>query len=226
MKKSIVALRGFLAVLELEGLSYRDIEFIDVFAAPYSGDEQRPAAAGQPAGHLSARGYRADMQALQRGEVDAIYVKGVRGVEAARLLGARIVADIGGHPDWRVRCNNGTPRPVTVSGALLRNCPEVVARLAACLRRSAAWAAAHPQETLALLSCETGAGRQWVSYAYGSEVHAHLDIDLSEFAIGALEDYKNFLFQWGFLRENFNIRNWLAAEPLRAARQQRHRVVG
>lgn len=216
------ALRGLLAALELEGVSYREVEFVDVPAlAPALPDQQRPSAYGVPAGHWSKRNYSADIQALMRREVDAIYVKGVRGVEAARLLGAHVVADIGGHPDLRVRSNNGTPRLLTVSAGLLREHPDIVLRFLARLHATADWAAANPVETLALLSRETGAGEDWVRYAYGSDVHDNLRIDMAEFAIAALEDYKNFLFQWGFLRQNFNLRAWLVPEPLA---ELRHRL--
>jgi hypothetical protein len=58
-------------------------------------------------------------------------VKGALGLETARLLGARIVADIGFHPDPKVRINNGTPRTLTVDAGLIDEHPDLVARFQA-----------------------------------------------------------------------------------------------
>ena len=65
-----------------------------------------------------------------------------------------------------------------------------------------------------LLGRETGAREEWVSYAYGIDLHQHLFTDLSERSLGGLEDFKNFLFQWGFIPENFSIRQWFDPAPL------------
>ena len=86
---------------------------------------------GLPAGHRTRRDYVADTHALLRGDVDVIYVKGARGVEAARLLGerAKVVVDIGGNPDTRVLGNNAAPRPLTVDAHTLQHSPELAVRL-------------------------------------------------------------------------------------------------
>lgn len=212
------ALRGFLNAIEHNGLHYREVEFVDVPAWPKAAqpEEQSEAFLDLPAGHLSNRDYVADVHALLRKKVDVIYVKGVRGVEVARLLGERatIVANIGGDPDTRAQSNNATPRPLTVNATVLRDHPELVARA---LRRIVAvgpWAAANPDQALTLLGRETGAREEWVSYAYGIDLHEHLYTDLSERSIGGLEDFKNFLFQWGFIPNNFSVRQWIDPEPL------------
>lgn len=219
------ALRGYLTLLELTGIGYREVELVDVPALPWSDPAATPAFVERPAGHLTRRDYAADIAALLRGDVDAIYVKGVRGVEVARLFAAEVTvaADIGGHPDLRVRSNNATPRPLTVSAALLREQPAAVERLLQQVVAVGPWAEQHPADTVALLSRETGSPAQWVSFAYGVEVHRHLHTGLAEFAVAALDDFKNFLFQWGFLPNNFNLRSWIDAGPLTAAQRAQHR---
>ncbi|HSB96547.1 MAG TPA: ABC transporter substrate-binding protein [Spongiibacteraceae bacterium] len=214
------ALRGYLNVFEHNGLNYRDVEFVDVPAWPKEvpSAEQSAAFLDLPAGHLSNRDYIADVNALLRRKVDVIYVKGVRGVEVARLLADRaiVVVDIGGNPDTRIRSNNATPRPLTVNAATLRDYPEIATRLLRRVVDVGPWAAAHPSEALAALARETGAREEWVSYAYGIDLHEHLYTDLSERSIVALEEFKNFLFQWGFIQNNFSIRDWIDAAPLAA----------
>jgi ABC-type nitrate/sulfonate/bicarbonate transport system substrate-binding protein len=214
------ALRAYLNVFEHTGLNYRDVEFVDVSAWPKElpNNEVSDAFLDLPAGHLSNRDYIADVNALLRRKVDVIYVKGVRGVEVTRLLGERavIAVDIGGNPDTRVRSNNATPRPITVNAATLREYPQIATRLLQRIVEVGPWAAAHPAEALAALARETGAREEWVSYAYGIDLHEHLYTDLSERSIAALEEFKNFLFQWGFIQNNFSIRDWIDSAPLAA----------
>jgi len=210
------ALRGYLSVLEHNGLSYRDVRLVDVAAqvTELRVVEQSPAFVDLPQGHRTNRGYSADIRALLQKEVDVIYVKGVRGVEVARLLGDRaiVAVDIGGNPDTRWRSNNATPRPLTVSGQLLREHPEYVTRLLQQIVAVGPWAQEHQQEALALLSRETGSPGEWVNFAYGIDLR--LATDLSENNIVALEEFKDFLFQWGFLRDNFSVREWIDPQPL------------
>ena len=78
------------------------------------------------------------------------------------------------------------------------------------------WAAEHPVETLAILGRETGSRTEWVSYTYGVDVHTHLYTNLDEASLAALDEFKSFLFQWGFIGNNFNISEWVDYEPMLA----------
>lgn len=222
------ALRGYLTVLEHNGLNYRDVEFVDVPAWPRAqpGASSSEAFLDLPAGHLSNRDYIADVNALLRNDVDVIYVKGVRGVEVARLLGERavVVVDIGGNPDTRTRSNNATPRPLTINAATLRDYPQTVERVLRRVVEVGPWAAAHPEEALVALARETGTRTEWVSYAYGIDLHEHIYTDLAESSIAALEEFKDFLFQWNFIQHNFNIRDWIDPVPLAAINGGRTRA--
>ena len=81
---------------------------------------------------------------------------------------------------------------------LLRERPDIVRRFLSRIEVGA-WAAAHPAETIAYVSRETHAPEEWVRRAYGSDLHLRQDTHLNEAAIEALENYKNFLFAWGFI---------------------------
>jgi ABC-type nitrate/sulfonate/bicarbonate transport system substrate-binding protein len=113
-----------------------------------------------------------------------------------------------------VRANNGAPRPITVDDRLLRERPDIVRRFLSRIEEVGAWAAAHPAETIAYVSRETHTPEEWVRRAYGSDLHLRQDTHLNEAAIEALETYKNFLFAWGFIPNNFPITEWIDAAPL------------
>jgi ABC-type nitrate/sulfonate/bicarbonate transport system substrate-binding protein len=215
------ALRGFISALALEGLSLDDVGRIDVPATSVrdgaSFVASRETTFSNPSSVTSRRLYAAEAAALVRGEVDAIYVKGSLGLETAYLIGARTVIDIGFHPDPKVRINNGSPRPVTVNAATLEERPDIVARFLARVLDVDGWARDHRQEVLAYLGRETGSGEDWLRLAYGEHVHERFRTDLDEASIVALDDFKRFLVEWGFLAHDFDVRAWIDARALTLA---------
>jgi len=208
------ALRGFSKALELEGLSLKDVERVDAIATGAPGSGTEGIASGEGLRRRVRHGYRAEALALIRGEVDAIYVKGALGLETARLIGARIVADLGAHPDPRVRINNGTPRTLTVDAGLIEEKPDIVARFLARVIDAGHWAATHPKETIAYIARETGSSPEWVRRAYGDNASSRLGTFLNDEATDALSDFKDFLLAEGFLGGDFDVRSWIDPRPL------------
>jgi ABC-type nitrate/sulfonate/bicarbonate transport system substrate-binding protein len=109
------ALRAATAVLESEGLFFRGVEWVDLPPAE-AVTSTLPGA------------YTAEMAALQDGSVDAVYVRGPAGLEAARIAGARVLIDIGAHRDPWLRAHTALLHAVTVNATLLRQHPDVIAR--------------------------------------------------------------------------------------------------
>lgn len=200
------ALRGFLVALETHSLSHKDAQFVDV-AVERGGQAFRTTA-------RRLGGYTALFTALRTGHVDAIFVKGARGLQATQEAGAQIVYDLRSHPNPSARANNGAPRPITVDDRLLRERPDIVRRFLSRIEEVGAWAAAHPAETIAYVSRETHTPEEWVRKAYGSDLHLRHDTHLNDAAIEALETYKNFLFTWGFIPNDFPVADWIEAAPL------------
>ncbi|SDE79198.1 ABC-type nitrate/sulfonate/bicarbonate transport system, substrate-binding protein [Massilia sp. PDC64] len=205
------ALRGFLGALGLEGLGARDVEIVDVPAQDVgaAASPQLRQFFSNPASATSRALYAAETRALLRGDVDAIYAKGSLGLELAHLIGARVVTDIGFHPDPKVRVNNGSPRPLTVDRAFINARPDLVARF---LRRVADvddWGREHPHDVLDFLGRETGSTHEWLRLAYGKDVHRKLVTGLAPDAIAALADFKDFLLAWGFLPHDFDVAAWV-----------------
>lgn len=119
--------------------------------------------------HARAGALRGFLATLELGDVDAAEVEFVD-IEIKNTLTA-----------WanNGRANNGAPRPITVDTHLLETRPDIVARFLARIVDIGDWAAAHPAETLAYVSHETGSNEQWVKAAYGADLHLHQRTDLS-----------------------------------------------
>jgi ABC-type nitrate/sulfonate/bicarbonate transport system substrate-binding protein len=205
------ALRGFLGALGLEGLGARDVELVDVPADDVGvpPDAQLRQFFSNPSSATSRALYAAEVRALLRGDVDAIYVKGSLGLETAHLIGARVVTDIGFHPDPQVRVNNGSPRPLTVDGAFIDARPDLVARFLQRVIDVAGWGREHPLDVLDFLGRETGSTHEWLRLAYGKEVHRKLETGLAPDAVTALSGFKDFLLEWGFLPQDFSVHDWV-----------------
>ncbi|MFM8331926.1 MAG: ABC transporter substrate-binding protein [Candidatus Methylumidiphilus sp.] len=205
------ALRGFLVTLELGGVGEQEVEWID-----FPVQVERGPVAQIGGGRRNGGGYSVIIQALLDKTVDAVFVKGSRGAQVAHDIGAVIVNDIRNHPDPLVRANNGAPRPVTVDRFILERRPDLVARFLSRVVAIGDWAAAHPEETVAYVARETGSDEAWVKKAYGEDLHLHQYTDLAETSIKGLETYKDFLFQRGFLKADFDVRAWIDPRPLAA----------
>ena len=209
------ALKALLSALSLEAIGESEVEWIDVDAS-----DPAPVDGNSPLGITARRGwggrplYTAEFQALVRGEVDAIHVKGSLGHEFAFLGGAHVVVDTGFHPDPTIRVNNGAPRPLTVDAATIEHYPHVAEALLRHVIAAGDWAEQNPVETLRYISRETGSSEQFVRAAYGGDtLHRRLKTDLDDASIRALGQFTDFLFDRGFLPERFDVGAWIDRRP-------------
>ncbi|RMI28572.1 ABC transporter substrate-binding protein [Nocardia stercoris] len=196
-----MALAGFAGALGTSGRGLDDATLIDVDAAP--GADQ----------------WVAELEALDAGRVDAVYVKGALAVEAAARYDAVVGIDLDAFADRSARVNNGTPRPVTVHQRLLDDHPDVVVRFLAVLIEAADWAATNPAGVARILAAETGAGATGVAGAYDWTDHADLHLDLSPARLALLGQQERFLHSHGFLARPVDLAAWADPAPLAAARE-------
>jgi len=142
-------LHGYASALSTEGLSLDDVELVDIPIERSFVDDAAaaPSADGSLWNAAYMRGHaREEILALVRGQADALFAHGSVAVDTRTALGARVVVDIGSHPDRSLRINNLTPLTLTVSGGLLAQAPEVIARWLARIIEAAEWAKAHPAD--------------------------------------------------------------------------------
>jgi ABC-type nitrate/sulfonate/bicarbonate transport system substrate-binding protein len=178
-----MALCGATAALGIAGLGLSDVRIVDI--------ETTPSPTLDRAGPWAA-----ELTALHRGEVDAVYLKGAVAVAVAQRHGAAVAVDLDRFPDRRVRVNNGTPRPITVDQRLLDERPDLVARFLAVLLGAADWALDHDQA------------------AGASDLHP----TLSPERLQLLARQSELLRTHGFLREPVDLVTWTDPAPLGAAR--------
>lgn len=203
------ALKGFDSASQIAGLSrdqvdLTDIAFAESVLASHDSDDRFGLAHRIP--------YGPEIAALYRGQVDAIYVKGAAGIAAANLIAAQEVVSFGFHPDPAIRINSGTPRLLTVDAALADERPDLVATLIDTIHRAGDWAAAHPDETARFAARESGTSEEQIRAAHGPGFAENFRLTLDDTALNAVESYKDFLLNNGFLDADFSVRDWVARD--------------
>lgn len=198
------ALRTLLTMLKEEGLSCEDVALIPVTAKR----ENR---------------FQAETNALLRGQVDAIYVQGLAGVQLARTLGLATVADLRDYPDPRIRNNGCTLRVVTANENVLKRFPDVSNGFLKLAVDAARWAADNRAGTLSYAKGASRADEDLVLQAYGDNLATNLEVSLRAEWIAALKDYVEFLSEWRFIDRPVAIDNWIDGGPLREILRQSER---
>ncbi len=205
------AQHGFATALSLVGLTTDDVILVDLDAPNYDTNDGPRAERPQ---------VDVVLDALTNGTVDAVFYRFARGYQLSRDPRFREIININQLSDPLLRVNNGTPRPVTVDRAFLKKHPDVVVRYLAVLLRTAAWAAKHRDEVVQLLLPEGGGSSVAdVFGSHGQDVHLSFTPKLTESYIEGLQTQKNFLRDWGYVQKDFDVRDWIDAEPLAKAQK-------
>jgi len=216
------ALKTYETALATAGLKLEDVKLTPVeIDRSFINEDSAPAGAEAPLwGAFALRSFqREEILALARGEVDVISSEAAWVYDISALLGARIVYDSVTHPDPIVRSNNGLPLALTVSGGLLKERPDLVARLLKRVLEAAEWGRSHPSEVVRFIAAEEGVAEEVLEHAYGANLAQQLAVDLSPRNVAALRDRKSFLLRHGFLKKDFDLDEWIAPEPLEEARR-------
>lgn len=208
------AQHGFATALKIAGLNQHDAVFVDL-AAPTHDVEDGPRKTGPQSGQSSI-----ELEALEQGLVDAVFIRFARGVNAAKDPRFFEVININKQSDPLLRVNNGTPRPITVDRKFLQQHPQIVARYLAVLLRTARWASENHDEVVRLLAGEGNAAAiEDVLASHGPDVHQSFTPKLSANYIAGLNEQKNFLRDYGYLKHDFDVNDWIVQEPLAQAHE-------
>jgi len=210
-------LQGYQNILRLAGLDLPDVELVDLpVERSYVEEDVEITDALTPAPRL-IKFHTCEMTALLRGEVDVMFGYSVWGASVRSQLSAVEIFNLSRHVSMDVQINNGAPETLTVSGRLLREHPDLVERYVAQLVRAADWASQNEDAARRAIAIETGSAEYWLDEGCKPDVTKRLGMSLDENLVKALEVRKNFLLEFGFLRRDFDIREWIDPRPLQNA---------
>jgi ABC-type nitrate/sulfonate/bicarbonate transport system substrate-binding protein len=214
------AQQSILLALEIAGVDKKDVEFVDIpefetkTEDPYS---SRLESASKPTEFLGNGKFKSfpwkDGLALLEGRVDAVYAGSGKSeqLEAKGLV--TTIEDLGRYPDWTLQAVNN-PRAITVSTELAQQTPEIVTAWLKALIKAGHWIKKNPSAAAVIFA----------QVATGSEEYIAKDIltydfvpNLSEKSIVAIEIEKKFLLEHGYIRNYFDVKEWVDGSFLEQA---------
>jgi ABC-type nitrate/sulfonate/bicarbonate transport system substrate-binding protein len=211
-------LRTFETALSTADLGLDDVKLVEKVVAgstersrpPQSGaqnEDKRPRQASQQHALLS----------LLQGEVDVIASQGPAAIGLIHGFGLRVVHDTSSHPDPHERIHNSVPKLLTVDQQLIKNYPEIVARVLARLLEVHDWATRNKEQAIHFVALEQSTSDDLVEAAYGEKLAPELDVNLSDENIARVAAQKAFLLKHGFIKTDFKLEEWIDAHPLETA---------
>lgn len=224
-----LVLAGFDSALRVAGLSYDDVELVDIeISRPYVADANAGQAAGQSL--WGARSQfavqREEISALLRGQVDIIYSDAAMGTLVSAFLGLHPVIDLAA-PEESGDVQAGQPLVLTASGTLIDARPDLVDRWLVRLLDADAWAREHSERVTQIVAQDTGLPEDFVAPAYSARVHRQLDLSLTPLRLAMLADKYERLLKRGFLARPLDFDSLVDPGPLQRARElhaHRHRL--
>jgi ABC-type nitrate/sulfonate/bicarbonate transport system substrate-binding protein len=208
--------RGILLALDLAGLKREEVNIVDL---PVSGPDypsadptRNPAErfgawSAQPGSH-----FQVEIEALLAGKVDAIYANRGRAHRFQAEGKVKLIEDLGSRPDWTLQVANA-PFTITVSEKLAEEHPEIVVAYLRAAIKAGRWIESHRDEAADIFG-------QIISHWAGkcvlrSELQKyHFVPNLSPKNLAGVEVEKRFLLRQGYLRQDFEVKDWAAPQYL------------
>lgn len=210
--------KAFVSALQLEGIPESEANFVDVVETGDHFQLLNPTFTDGSDRTLASY-YHCQMEALLNGEVDAIFAKGgeIAAMQAESGGRLRMLTNLmDAKPMW-AKVNNATPRILTVSNSLVRSNPDKVVTYARTLLQAANWAQQNHAEADVAMASETGVAPADIHTYYTRDIYDKLAPELSVKMIDAVEVLKTFLFEHGYIDNNFSTDEWMAKELLQEA---------
>jgi ABC-type nitrate/sulfonate/bicarbonate transport system substrate-binding protein len=199
------------------GLQRSDVEITEVVTHdPYLTTAPPSSGSSLYTARENARAQTAELLALVRGEVDVVFTSGGYGLQLAATIDAEVIVDLTPRRDG-FRPNH--LRVLTVSGELLAERPDLVARYIATLLRAAHWAAEHRDDTWRVIAAELGLAEEWARLGHHPELVTRLAPEISDDLLAELQQRANYFAANGFLEHPVDVATWLDPAPLAEARQ-------
>ncbi len=117
-----------------------------------------------------------------------------------------------------LRSNNGGPEALTISGKLIEERPDLVARVVAQLLEAGEWAKTHHEESVRFVAREQYLAEEIVESTYGSSLDQVFQTNLTDDKVAGVRAQKDFLLRHDFIQD-FDFESWIDPRPLRWAKE-------
>lgn len=163
--------------------------------------------------------FQYEIDALNRGEVDAIWAKGCQTRQLEREMGdqLRLISDLRRDTDNMELRVNANPRIITVSGNMARENPDAVVRYLQVLIRAARWSSEHPAEAAEVFATELGVTVEDINGSFVDNYQDKLWPNLSGDTMHLLSTQQDFMLKYGYLPSPVDLQAWCDDSFLRQA---------
>lgn len=205
--------QGIELLLRVNGMSREDVEIVEY---PYADDWYDKPDVAVPEDDTDGTMLRA---ALLEGAVDAIYTQSKVFQHLHEATGKlKAIDDLSRYPDWTLQSCN-VPAAMTCTDVMADRHPELVVAYVSAMTRVGRWANEHKRAAAALLNERTD--YLDVEDTYRGIRDVDLVPNLSPQNLAAIEIAKDFLLTHGYIRHDFDVREWAAPEFLEESVAQR-----
>lgn len=196
--------QAFEIALEANGIRKEDVQWVTVenphsFSSEGKEEEQK--------GGLNLLS-EAEVEALDKGEVDAIFEK-LPIVEQLISTGRyRKIYDVAFDQQEIEPVNNEYPNVLTVSKRLAEEEPEVVVEFLKQTILAARWAKTHQEEAEKLLAEQTHGTVEEYQRSFADGFYQRLEPNFSEKGLRTLQKRADFLYEHGYLESEVDVYQW------------------
>jgi len=218
--------QGIELMLRMNGMTYDDIELVEF---PYADDWYNdPAMMGPPMelsidlwmkrDHKHDLAFRPLEAALESGVIDAMYLQTKPLQQVSEATGKyAAIEDLSRRPDWRLQVAN-IPAAITCTEEMATNHPELAVTFMKGMIRAGRWANQNKYAAAQILDQQTFYAD--VEHTYQGIRDVDLVPNLSPLNIASVEIGKNFMLSHGYMKRDFDVRDWAAPEFLEQASQE------
>lgn len=222
--------RDIILALQAHGLTQEDVQFVDIpidigsIATNKSNNEEDKAVTETAGWAIAPQAnwelpHQPEIDALRRGEVDALTANSGRDFILEQAGAARIIYNLKSHPEWEYRVNINYPYVVTVNADFAEKYPELVVRWMKVMVKAGMWAKQNRDAVLSIMAEAIGRSEEILAKSLPNDFHMHLVPEVSEKGTKALDIMKKFMREHGFINNDFDVENWVDASFLERAKK-------
>ena len=203
-------LQGFSVALEANGIGRDEVEWVKIIDDKklFAAREEQEANGGKPTWPPKGPIEHVEFDALEKGEVDAVYVKlsiSQNLIDSGRF---RELYDVAYDQNKLLPVSNEFPNVLTVSGKLAREEPRVVIEFLKADIRAARWAFTHKEEAEKLLAEQTHGTVEEYHGSFAKDFYQRLQPNFSGEALKGLQNRADFLLANGFIENPVDVESW------------------
>jgi ABC-type nitrate/sulfonate/bicarbonate transport system substrate-binding protein len=218
--------QGIELMLRLNGMTRKDVQIVEF---PYPDDwYDKPEMVGPPMENPSElwlkRDHKHDLafrpleSALEKKAIDAMYIQSGPLQQLSEATGQfKAIEDLSRYPDWTLQVAN-VPAVITCTDVMAEQHPELVVTFMRGMIKVGRWANEHKHAAAAILDKQTF--YLDVEHTYRGIEHVDMVPNLSPQNLVSVEIGKDFMLSHGYIKRDFNVREWAAPEFLEQAAKE------